>query len=173
MTQTLVVVTVGTDHHPFDRLIHWVDDWLATRAARSVQCVIQYGTSAPPRIATGRAYLEHSELQDLLGSATVVVSHGGPGTITESRRHGLRPIVVARSPRLGEHVDNHQELFCVRMAGHGLVALAGDAAELQSLLDQALANPQAFAIQPVQDTISSAVHRFGELVNQMYAARRQ
>ena len=24
----LVFVTVGTDHHPFDRLIHWMDRWL-------------------------------------------------------------------------------------------------------------------------------------------------
>ena len=27
MTAELVVVSVGTDHHPFDRLVEWVDRW--------------------------------------------------------------------------------------------------------------------------------------------------
>ena len=27
--EPLLLVTVGTDHHPFDRLIRWADAWLA------------------------------------------------------------------------------------------------------------------------------------------------
>ena len=38
----LVFVTVGSDHHRFDRLVSWVDAWAA---GRDVDCVIQYGTS--------------------------------------------------------------------------------------------------------------------------------
>ena len=31
----LVLVTVGTDHHPFERLIGWIDRWTPTRTGAS------------------------------------------------------------------------------------------------------------------------------------------
>jgi diacylglycerol kinase (ATP) len=46
----LLLVTVGTDHHPFDRLVRWVDGWLdgETGQAAGLRCLMQTGTSAPP-----------------------------------------------------------------------------------------------------------------------------
>jgi UDP-N-acetylglucosamine transferase subunit ALG13 len=73
-------------------------------------------------VATGSALIPHDELQELMDRADVVVCHGGPTTIMEARRRGITPVVVARSGRLGEHVDGHQELFADRMARRGLVA---------------------------------------------------
>ena len=40
-----------------------------------------------------------------VGSAAVVVTHGGPGSIALSVTLGRRPIVVPRLQSLGEHVD--------------------------------------------------------------------
>jgi UDP-N-acetylglucosamine transferase subunit ALG13 len=74
----LVLVTVGTDHHPFDRLVGWVDDWYAARAGRGLRVVVQHGSSAPPAHAEGHPYLARGRLGRLLGEASVVVCHGGP-----------------------------------------------------------------------------------------------
>ena len=30
--ERLVFVTVGTDYHPFDRLVDWIDRWVAGEA---------------------------------------------------------------------------------------------------------------------------------------------
>ncbi|HEX6444174.1 MAG TPA: glycosyltransferase [Streptosporangiales bacterium] len=163
----LVFVSVGTDHHPFDRLVGWVDAWLPD----GVRCVVQHGTSALPRRAEGVAYLRHGELTALLDEATVVVCHGGPTTITESRRHGRRPIVVPRSPALGEHVDDHQERFCARMAAKGLIARASDEAEFRALLDRALAAPGDFAVDPGGDDVAESVQRFARLVDALLDSR--
>jgi hypothetical protein len=51
----LVLISVGTDHHPFDRLVTWADGWLATRPEGSVRCVVQSGTSRAPLVAEHRA----------------------------------------------------------------------------------------------------------------------
>ncbi len=156
----LVFVSVGTDHHPFDRLVRWADSWLPD----GVRCVVQHGTSAPPRRAEGVAYLDHGALTALLGEAAVVISHGGPTTITESRRHGLRPIVVPRSPELGEHVDDHQQRFCARMAAKGLISVAADEESFAALTDRALAAPGEFAVSTDGGDVAASVARFGDLV---------
>ena len=43
----LLLVSVGTDHHPFDRLVRWAGAWLAAHPG-AVRCLMQTGTSAPP-----------------------------------------------------------------------------------------------------------------------------
>ncbi|MGH3659367.1 MAG: glycosyltransferase, partial [Micromonosporaceae bacterium] len=57
----LVLVTVGTDHHPFDRLVGWADQWAADRG--HVRVLVQHGATAPPRHATGHDFLDHAQLQ--------------------------------------------------------------------------------------------------------------
>ena len=82
----LVVALAGTDHHPFDRLVHWVDD-AATRHP-DLRFFVQYGTAAPPTVAEGRAYLEHDVMIDLMEHALLIVCHGGPGTIMDAAKPG-------------------------------------------------------------------------------------
>lgn len=133
----LVVVSVGTDHHPFNRLMGWVESWLARPEATGVRCVVQAGTSRPPSSAISRSLVPHDELMDLMRQARGVVTHGGPATILDAREAGHVPIVVPRRRSLGEHVDDHQVAFCRRVSEEGLIKLAATEDELFSLLDQA------------------------------------
>jgi UDP-N-acetylglucosamine transferase subunit ALG13 len=132
----LVLVVVGTDHHPFDRLVRWMDSW--ARAHPEVQCVVQHGTSSTPQACLGVDYLAHPVLQDLVGRARALVSHGGPGTIMDARRAGLVPVVVPRDPALGEHVDSHQQRFARMIAAREMVRLAETAETLAAALHRAL-----------------------------------
>lgn len=165
----LVFVTVGTDHHRFDRVVQWVDGWLADGAAERVECVVQHGSSKAPERARGYSVLDHDELQKWLAEASVVVTHGGPTTITETRRRGRIPIVVPRSPELGEHVDDHQERFCTVVADKGILAAARTENELRALLERALAEPAAFTVPTEgEDSVAAAVERFGRLVDELF-----
>ncbi|HEY8456748.1 MAG TPA: glycosyltransferase [Actinopolymorphaceae bacterium] len=163
---------VGTDHHRFTRFVRWIDAWSAGQSG--VECLIQYGTADPPTHARGAAYLDHDELEEQMAAADVIACHGGPSTILEVRRRGLVPIVVPRSPRFGEHVDDHQERFVRRLADSGLVLAAQSEGELVSLLDKAVADPDVVAI-PADDTggqgAPEAVMRFAELVSGLFAPR--
>lgn len=164
----LVFASVGTDHHDFSRFVGWLDSWAAEHAG-AARCVVQYGSSRPPRHAEGHAYLEHQELGRLMDEAAVIVSHGGPTTIAEARRRGVKPVVVPRSPELGEHVDDHQQLFCARLAASGLIARAGDEAELGALLSRALTHPEEFAVEDAGGSVRQAVDRFEALVDRLMA----
>ena len=168
----LLLVTVGTDHHPFDRLVRWAEDWLAGHPG-ALRCLMQTGTSAPP---TGgvewRAYLEFDALQAAMASAAAVVCHGGPGTILGARHMGAVPIVVPRQHRLGEHVDDHQVAFSRRLAADGdEIHLAETEADLHRLLDRVAAEPAAFRAGPGDRATGGAVREFERLVDGLVGER--
>src|SRR5919201_954053 len=99
----LVFVTVGTDHHQFDRLIGWIDTWMLGGAKDRVRCLIQCGTSNPPIWADFDQYFGYQQMETLFAEASAVVCHGGPGTVMMARWAGKQPIVVPRRHDLGEH----------------------------------------------------------------------
>lgn len=161
-------MTVGTDHHPFDRLIRWVDGWLEAGGRDRASCFVQYGTSKAPRGSTSLNHLEHSEylahdeMTRLTSSATAVVCHGGPGTIMDCLKVGTKPIVVPRRKAEGEHVDDHQLRFTRRLQSAGYIEVAETEEALRTLLDDAITNPER-AIYRSEDTTTETVNRFSEL----------
>jgi len=163
-----VLAIVGTDHHPFDRLVSWLDEWAQRHPEH--RCFVQFGTSRPPQICSGTAYLGHSELQSRIQQAAAVVTHGGPGTIMEVRAAGLLPLVIPRNPSLGEHVDAHQQRFTKIIAGHGLVRAAASATELKSELEQMLSHPQVALTGTSRSATEEAALNFGSLVERLIRA---
>jgi UDP-N-acetylglucosamine transferase subunit ALG13 len=170
----LLLVTVGTDHHPFDRLVRWASAWLDGHPGQ-LRCLMQTGTSAPPATAGAaewRAYLEFDALQAAMASAAAVVCHGGPGTILGARHRGAVPIVVPRQHRLGEHVDDHQVAFSRRLAADGGdIHLAETEDGLHRLLDRVAAEPAAFRAGPGDRETAGAVREFERLVDGLVGER--
>jgi UDP-N-acetylglucosamine transferase subunit ALG13 len=167
-THPLVLVTVGTDAYPFQRLIDWVDSWLANDAAPRVHCVVQHGTARPAQHADSRAYLDFHDFERLIAEAAVVVAHGGPGTIMLCAERNKKPIVVARLPEHGEVVDRHQVSFARRLDTEGEIALVESEQALHQALDQFLAEPPVTMRERNNDHRSSTVERFEELVNGLF-----
>ncbi len=164
-------VTVGTDHHPFDRLILWIDRWLAAGGREKVRALIQVGTSVQPTNTEFTDYLDHDAMQGAMQDAGLVVCHGGPGTIMLAASAGIRPIVVPRVKALGEHVDDHQVAFTQRMSADGTIHLADTEEGLHALLDQALANPESTQRAAEVGGVEETVKQFEALVEPLIRER--
>jgi UDP-N-acetylglucosamine transferase subunit ALG13 len=126
----MIVVTIGTNEQPFDRLVS-----AAARLGGVEPLLVQHGASTVP---AGRGewvdFLAFDELQRRMLQADTVVCHAGVGSIMLARRCGHRPIVVPRRAQLGEAVDDHQLPIARRMAQDGLVTLVEDTDELPRVL---------------------------------------
>jgi UDP-N-acetylglucosamine transferase subunit ALG13 len=169
-SRPFVFATVGTDHHPFHRLVEWVDVWYGERAA-DVRCLIQTGTSRPPSKAEWRDYLGFEEMTEAASAATAVVCHGGPGTIMDVRHRGLIPIVMPRQSGLGEHVDDHQVAFTRRLDELGEIRLVSSKEHLAGLLEEAIVHPDRFRSVSVASETLPAVRRLEELVDALFSHR--
>ena len=167
LNRPLVFVTVGTDHHPYNRLINWTEEWLESGGGERAHVFVQYGTSAPPKIARARDYLPHAQMQAVIEHATAVVCHGGPSTIMEMRYKGLVPIVAPRNSAFGEHVDDHQIRFARRIAQLGTIRLVESRDDLFGLLDLAITSPELFRATNDSTEIAESVQRFEELVEDL------
>jgi UDP-N-acetylglucosamine transferase subunit ALG13 len=159
---TLVVVSVGTDHHRFDRLLDWAEQ--AEKAAVGHFVVQRGSTPARPGLETFD-YLPSEQLQALMRDADAVVCHGGPGTISLACGAGHRPIVVPRDPSLGEHVDDHQMRYAERQRAQGRIDVANEPAEFLALL----ARPRPRVDDPDHPDGAAAIQAFAEVANRVLA----
>ncbi len=158
-----VLVTVGTDHHRFDRLIGWIDHWAAAHPEASV--LAQHGTATAPDHAEAVVMLGYDELVAAMRDADVVVAQGGPATIMDARSVGHRPIVVPRISRLDEVVDDHQVTFAAWMADREMVWQAQDEPELHAAIDAALADPSRVRIPPEGGASEATIAAFRAVVD--------
>lgn len=174
-TAPRVFVTVGSDHHRFDRLVEWVDSWAGSRGLGREDVLIQHGPARPPVVAGGVDFVDHDALLELMRATDVVVTQGGPMSILESRQQGRRPIVLARTAALGEVVDDHQHTFCGRLIRDGWIDLVSDEQQLHAALDAALAAPESMLVEadPMHEiTVAGSVERFARVADSVLATRR-
>lgn len=134
---TTVVVSAGTYHLPFDRLVDWMAPWVADHS--DVRVIMQHGPSKPLQGAENHALLPYSELLDMCSSADAIVLQGGAGGVMDMRQLGRIPIVVPRVPVDDEVVDDHQLLFTAEVAKLGIIRRAVTQEQLWHYLDAVLA----------------------------------
>lgn len=153
---------IGTNHHPFERLIDWADDY-ARRHPR-VRVLVQHGRTRAPVVAEAAPFLDRDRLATLMDDAAAVVTHGGHASIAEARQAGRLPITVARDPELGEHVDDHQLRFVTRLDDANIVRSCASSQQFAATLDKALTRPGDFRVADTPDPWT-AVRRAGDLIS--------
>jgi beta-1,4-N-acetylglucosaminyltransferase len=128
----VILVTVGSNGAPFDRLLREVDG-----IAPAEELVVQHGPSQiRPRDATCVPFMHFSELERAVAAARIVITHAGVGSVLLALMNGKRPVVVPRLARYGEVVDDHQLHFAERLEREVLVTLVREPTELRSAVAQ-------------------------------------
>ncbi len=123
-----VVVTVGTLPFPFMRLL----TRLRTILPAGVEVLIQSGVAGQLvdwPAARMRPMMPPEELRLAMAEADAVVAHAGIGSLLMAFDAGKLPILVPRTQRHGEHVDDHQVHIARAFAAEGRAVMA-DAATI-------------------------------------------
>lgn len=169
LTGTTILVLLGTDHHPFHRLISWADAWAREHPADSV--TVQHGRSPAPQSATAIDYLSRTDLRSAVARADVVITHGGPGTVADARASGHKPLTVPRDPAHGEHVDTHQQRFVPWAGERNLVRPCRAPTDLDAAVaDVAAADGTREDIVGLTDPVVTA-KRFAQLLERTTGSR--
>lgn len=141
-----IVVSLGTDHHPFPRLVEWLDQ--ALEQLPEVSCLLQHGFTRPSERAMNTHRMPRTELLEMYHSAQVVIVQGGPGSILDARLTGHIPLAVPRLAHLGEVVDDHQVAFTRHMVEDGEARLIEGPDELLTAIKAIMARPSEFRTEP-------------------------
>ncbi|NOX63546.1 MAG: hypothetical protein GXP42_16605 [Chloroflexi bacterium] len=123
----MIFCTVGTTE--FDDLVRAVDA-LAPALEEPVIFQIGQGLYEPKH---GQWFRLRPSIDDLLDEASLIISHGGFGTLVEALSRGKRVVGVANPDRY----DRHQEQILRRFAADGYLVACFELNQLADAIAQA------------------------------------
>ena len=133
----LILVTVGNTGQGFDRLMRAVEE-MSSSTLNHEDVFVQYGNSRViPSNCETAAFVPRDEFDKLILQASLVITHGGAGSIGKCLLSGKKPVVVPRRKAFGEHVNDHQLELARELESLGRVYVVYDLACLPDAIQQA------------------------------------
>lgn len=137
--ESLLFATVGATL-PFDRLVNLIEGAKASGLiSESVIVQIGEGGREPAGMDVFET-LSFDEVKAILRRASIVVCHGGTGSLITALREGCKVIAVPRRFDRGEHYDDHQSEITEVFKDRGLIQIADTPEEFEIALEQARAS---------------------------------
>ena len=156
----LIFVTVGNTVHGFDRLMAAIDT-MATGEFLGETVFVQYGHSGLiPRGCTCVQSVSREVFRERIAEASMVITHGGAGSIGCCFQAGKKPIVVPRRKSFGEVVDDHQVDLVRVLAEQGRVYPVFDVAGLPSVVHTAKQMGAVQGTTPGKSSVGNIVKDF-------------
>lgn len=155
----MIFVTVGAQM-AFDRLVHAVDSWVATRGR--IDVFGQVGpTRCPPVHFPWTRFLDPSDFRRRVAQSGYIVAHAGIGTIVTALEYHKPILVMPRRGHLGETRNDHQVATVRHFSSRGVINVAYDEHELVNFLDELSGLGPPPSISPyASDELIAAVHDF-------------
>ncbi|MGE7683275.1 PssE/Cps14G family polysaccharide biosynthesis glycosyltransferase [Peribacillus simplex] len=130
----MILVTVGTQKFPFDRLLKMVDELIDEKVIiDNVLGQVGY-SSYKPLYYNSFDFKPESEMNSMMKNADILITHAGVGSIITALQLQKKVIVVPRIKHYGEHVDDHQLEIAEAYYQKGFIALAKNKDQLAHLL---------------------------------------
>lgn len=151
--QELVFATVGATL-PFDRLVDMVAQ-VKDSGGIPERLLIQTGPGG--HAPSGHEVVESlsfDAIQKVLDDASIVICHGGTGSLVTAMSKGCHVIAVPRLAALGEHYDDHQAEITEAFRRRGLILVANTPDELRAALDAARSRERIVATSDPSELIA-------------------
>lgn len=118
----MILVTLGTQDKKFYRLIKEIDELVKNKKIKE-EVIIQAGSSS--NYKTNRMkiinLLPMDEFQKLLDDCSLLITHGGVGTILKGLKKNKKIIAVPRLKKYKEHVNDHQVQIVNNFSDEGYI----------------------------------------------------
>jgi len=125
----MIFLTIGTQF-PFNRLVRGIDNAIDEGLIKE-EIFAQIGeTSYKPRNFESVAFLEKNVFDRYLKKASALISHAGIGIITMALDNGKPLLVMPRSEKFGEVVNDHQVAIVRKFSKFGHILVAYDVEDL-------------------------------------------
>lgn len=117
----MILVTLGTGDKQFKRLLEIIDK-LIEKEIISDEVVVQSGIT---RYNSNNMkifdLINKDEFNNLIKDASLIISHGGVGSILEGLKNEKKVIAVARKERFGECANDHQKYIIDEFSQKGYI----------------------------------------------------
>lgn len=141
----MIFLTVGTTKFPFGRILEMVDK-VMLKSQSTEDLIVQAGRSNYQfKYSKAQIFKEipFGRMIFYLKKTRVVVTHGGPATIFLALKYNKnKPLVVPRTKKFGEHVDDHEIFFARFLRKEGKVEAVFPQEDLSLRIKDYLCQPK-------------------------------
>lgn len=104
----MILVLLGTQDKSFERLLKYVDESINNGTIKE-DVIAQVGyTKYESKNIKMFDLIKREEMNDLVNKASLIITHGGVGAITDAIKAHKKVIAVARLKKYNEHTNDHQ-----------------------------------------------------------------
>lgn len=104
----MIFVAVGTQKFQFNRLLRIIDN-LVLEHFIDEEVIAQSGYSSySANNYVAHSFLSQDEFENTVSQCSILITHGGVGTIMSGLQRNKPVIIFPRLKKYGEHVDDHQ-----------------------------------------------------------------
>ena len=148
----MIFVTLGNARQSFARSLNAVAALSAAGVFSDEEIVVQHGHTPMPAgsAAVALPFMAHADFEDHVRRASVIVCHGGCGTVLSCLRASKVPVIIPRRKRYGEHINDHQLQLAGELARQGRAIMCDDVERLGAAIEAArTARPPVSTGEPV------------------------
>ncbi len=133
----MILVILGTNDKPFTRLLDAVEQAVKEGIIQE-EVIVQAGfTKYESDVMKVIDYIDREQFEEYLSKASLLITHGGAGTMMTGMRQGKRILGAARLSAYGEHVNDHQIQLLEAFESKGYIIYMRDLERIEDYLKQA------------------------------------
>jgi len=130
----MIFVITGTHSQQFNRLLKEVDNLVESKAIKE-KVIMQIGYSDYlPKNAEWFKFVDYKKMLNLMEKASLIITHGGIGSVMVSLKLNKKTIVVPRLKKFLEHTNNHQLEIVKELSRQRKIVAVYNINELRSAL---------------------------------------
>ena len=133
----MIIVSLGTHERNFFRLVKEIERLIQEKKIKE-KVIVQLGyTKYNIKGAECHEFIPFDKMLEYIRDSSVMIIHGGVGSIMDALSFGKLPIVVPRRKYLDEHSDDHQMQITREMEKQGLIIPVYDINDLENAIKKA------------------------------------
>lgn len=133
----MILVTLGTQDKDFSRLLKAIDKEIEKGNIKE-KVIVQAGyTKYESKNMEIFDLIEPKELHQLVKKCTLLITHGGVGSILDGMKENKVIIAASRLKKYKEHTNDHQKQIVKSFADKGYILELRDFSKLDKLLEKA------------------------------------
>ncbi len=133
----MILVTLGTNDKSFVRLIRKIEE-LKIKGIIKEDIIVQAGyTKYDSDKMQIFDLIPMDDFNKLMSECSLIITHGGVGTITSGLQKKKKVIAVPRLKKYGEHVNDHQLQIIENFEHSGYILASYEVDDLEKILHKA------------------------------------
>ena len=132
----MILITLGTQDKSFERLLKAVDKEIENGNIKE-KVIAQIGTTKyESKNMELFDLIPREKFDDLIEECSLLITHGGVGSILTGVTKGKKVIAAARLSKYGEHVNDHQTQIVERFAKEKYILELKDFSKIGKMIEK-------------------------------------